>query len=274
MNGQLYEEWLKWFDRQMAGRKVLLFVDNAPAHQNIQLKNVTVKYLPANTTSFCQPMDQGLIQAMKLKYRKRQLQHVLLQMEKQKDKSGDQLLKDISVLDAICWVAQSWKEVEVSTVVKCFAKAGFSEKVNEIEVIEETSEDVDEDDDFPLAVHVLSRQLFGCDLMELIKVDKEFATSDTSMRDWEQPASKLLEQLKDTSDSDEEEEDVQTGQDIPLPCSVNDCLDMISKLKVFATSQGKTDIFETVMDLEDKFTHMKVANATTQRKISDFFTSA
>ncbi|XP_053406646.1 tigger transposable element-derived protein 4-like [Mercenaria mercenaria] len=125
MTGEIFEEWLHWFDRQMKGRKVLLFVDNAPSHPQVNLKNVNVKFLPPNTTSLCQPMDQGIIQAMKLKYRKKQLQYVISQMELKQGKSGFDLLKDISVLDAIYWVARAFKEVEISTIVKCFAKCGF-----------------------------------------------------------------------------------------------------------------------------------------------------
>jgi len=66
-----YDDWLHWFDWKINGRKVLLFVDNAPTLAKVQLKNVTVKYFPANTTSVCQPMDQGIIQTLQLRYRKR-----------------------------------------------------------------------------------------------------------------------------------------------------------------------------------------------------------
>jgi hypothetical protein len=55
-------------------RHVLLFLDNAPSHPKLTLNNVTLQFLPANTTSKSQPMDQGIIQALKLRYRRRQLQ--------------------------------------------------------------------------------------------------------------------------------------------------------------------------------------------------------
>ncbi len=79
MNGALFEEWLKSLDAKMRRQKrhVLLFLDNAPAHPVIKLANVELKFLPANTTSRSQPMDQGIIQSMKLKYRKRQLQFLV-----------------------------------------------------------------------------------------------------------------------------------------------------------------------------------------------------
>jgi hypothetical protein len=56
-------------------------------------------HLP-NVTSKSQPMDQGIIQATKLKFRKRQIS----QMDKGVSKTGSQILKDISILDAIFWI--------------------------------------------------------------------------------------------------------------------------------------------------------------------------
>ncbi|XP_053406295.1 tigger transposable element-derived protein 4-like [Mercenaria mercenaria] len=158
MTGEIFEEWLHWFDRQMKGRKVLLFVDNAPSHPQVNLKNVNVKFLPPNTTSLCQPMDQGIIQAMKLKYRKKQLQYVISQMELKQGKSGFDLLKDISVLDAIYWVARAFKEVEISTIVKCFAKCGFQlnsvESESECTVLNDSESDEEEDDNYSIALEM------------------------------------------------------------------------------------------------------------------------
>ena len=97
------EEWLKKLNRQMKRqkRKILLFLDNAPSHPRMELNHVEIKFLPPNITSKAQPMDQGIIQATKLKFRKKQLQFMIQQMEKHESKTGSQILKDISLLDAI-----------------------------------------------------------------------------------------------------------------------------------------------------------------------------
>ena len=79
MTTDLMTEWLKKIDKQMKaqGRKILLFLDNAPSHPHLTLHNVKLAILPANTTALAQPMDQGIIQTLKLEYRKRQLQCIL-----------------------------------------------------------------------------------------------------------------------------------------------------------------------------------------------------
>ncbi|XP_053391290.1 tigger transposable element-derived protein 4-like [Mercenaria mercenaria] len=276
MTGEIFEEWLHWFDRQMKGRKVLLFVDNAPSHPQVNLKNVSVKFLPANTTSLCQPMDQGIIQAMKLKYRKKQLQYVISQMELKQGKSGFDLLKDISVLDAIYWVARAFKEVEISTIVKCFAKCGFQlnsvESESECTVLNDSESDEEEDDNYPIALHVMARQLFDCDFMELLNIDKEFKTCDSEMKDWDRPATELLSEMKEqVSDETSDCEDDQLQEQEDNVCSTNECLEMIEKLKKYAVAHGNENLLGTFVDAEDIITSQKLVGNTKQSKISDFF---
>ena len=84
----IFETWLKKFDKCMGrkGRKVLLFLDNATSHSDVQLCNVKLKNLPANATSILQPLDQGIILAMKRKYRKTLLRYIITQKERSKEK--------------------------------------------------------------------------------------------------------------------------------------------------------------------------------------------
>ena len=64
MDGKLSEEWLRELDRKFAfeGRNVAFVIDNCPAHPHIDnLKAIKLYFLPPNTTSKTQPMDQGVI---------------------------------------------------------------------------------------------------------------------------------------------------------------------------------------------------------------------
>ncbi|KFD64959.1 hypothetical protein M514_22902, partial [Trichuris suis] len=60
--------------------KLLLLIDNAPAHPSVQYLDaidefVSVKFLPPNVTSLIQPMDQRVIASFKRNYRKQLLRH-------------------------------------------------------------------------------------------------------------------------------------------------------------------------------------------------------
>ena len=54
MDGTLFEEWLRELDRKfdMQGRKIVLVVNDCPAHPDISgLKAINLQFLPPNTTS-------------------------------------------------------------------------------------------------------------------------------------------------------------------------------------------------------------------------------
>lgn len=76
----VFDEWTSSIDKlfRRQNRKVLLFVDNVSSHETPKsLTNVEIKYLPANTTSKLQPLDQGIIRSFKAHYRKHLLNCLL-----------------------------------------------------------------------------------------------------------------------------------------------------------------------------------------------------
>jgi hypothetical protein len=187
-NGKL----VKMFGQKMKKeqRKVLLFLDNAPSHPNINFENVKLQFLPPNTTCKTQPMDQGIIQTLKLKYRKRQLAYLLDSMEKFESMTGPQILKTTTILDAIYRVYNCWTEIETSTIEKCFKMCGFDK-----DAIEEFDID-DEYDNIPLSILKLSRDVFDCDFKELVTIDKQLMTCNSDMTNWDRPATELIEGFK------------------------------------------------------------------------------
>ena len=74
MDSQIFEEWVRKLDRtfRMEGRKIALLIDNCPVHPSVpDLTNVQLVFLPPNTTSVLQPVDQGVIRSLKAYYRGR-----------------------------------------------------------------------------------------------------------------------------------------------------------------------------------------------------------
>lgn len=130
MTATIFEEILKMFNRKMKlqHRKVLLFLDNATCHPSISLSNVKLLFLPANTTSCCQPLDQGIINAFKMRYRKKFVIDLVnkIDAEMRKDIINATIEFNPSVLEAICWISEAWKEVKPETIVNCFRKCGFA----------------------------------------------------------------------------------------------------------------------------------------------------
>ena len=68
MNSEIFEEWVRKLDRKFRAddRNVALIIDNCPAHPSISdLTSVQLVFLPPNTTSIPQPMDQVSYAALK-----------------------------------------------------------------------------------------------------------------------------------------------------------------------------------------------------------------
>jgi len=118
MTSVIFEEYMRWFDNKMHGRRVLFVVDNGPAHPKIieGLQNVELFFLPPNMTSKIQPCDAGIIRAFKMHYRRRFYREILEGYELGQSDPGT-----INVLDAISFAVSAWTiNVRRETILNCF----------------------------------------------------------------------------------------------------------------------------------------------------------
>ena len=81
MTTAVFEDWLevqfipevkKYCRRKRIEFKILLILDNCSSHPDLSHVNENVQFLflPPNTTSLIQPMDQGVIATLKALYQK------------------------------------------------------------------------------------------------------------------------------------------------------------------------------------------------------------
>ena len=128
MTGDIPDRVLSKFDRQLQsnGRTIALLMDDAGCHPHDlkdKYRNVKIIFLPPNTTSMLQPLDLGIIQNFKVNYRKLLLRFVILKIDE--CETAAEVIKSVSILQAVRWVAQAWEEVKEETILKCFRKAGI-----------------------------------------------------------------------------------------------------------------------------------------------------
>ena len=114
MDTKLFETWshhrfvphVKNFGKQnKITYKILLLLDNAPAHPSTDVLksrdgNVTTLFLPANTTAILQPMDQGIFEATKRRYKKSLLRYLVLENEASSISIPD-ILKKITMKEVV-----------------------------------------------------------------------------------------------------------------------------------------------------------------------------
>lgn len=132
MTSQLFKEW---FDVQFVPEvtrfcqtaglptRALLFIDNATSHPSegeLVCGNIKAVFLPPNVTPLLQPMDQNVLQYLKLSYRKKLLRRIL--EDEDETLSLIEKLKMINIKDVIYWVAESWESVSEQLLKKSWNK--------------------------------------------------------------------------------------------------------------------------------------------------------
>ena len=75
------------------------------------MSNVRWLFLPPNTTSHLQPLDQGVIATIKALYRRRFLRAILRRSDAQPDAGQSEIIRTVTIRDAIMWLKESVKEV-------------------------------------------------------------------------------------------------------------------------------------------------------------------
>ena len=101
MDSQIFDEWVRKLDRtfRMEGRKIALLIDNCPVHPSASdLTNVQLVFLPPNTTSVLQPMDQGVIRSLKAHYQGRVVRRLCTALDKTKTLPKISILQGMKIL--------------------------------------------------------------------------------------------------------------------------------------------------------------------------------
>ena len=85
MTSAIFKEELIIWDSKLINenRKNLLLIDNCPSHiiDESILNNIKLIFLPPNTTSKLQPLDNGIIKNFQVFYRKRLVSNLLATIE-------------------------------------------------------------------------------------------------------------------------------------------------------------------------------------------------
>ena len=258
MNSELFEEWVREQDEKFEneGRKVALIIDNCPAHPVIEnLKSITLYFLPPNTTSALQPMDQGVIWSLKSKYRTRIIQKVLAAIDQGKQ------LPVISILEAMKVLALSWSEVSKEAITNCFSEDVCSEE---------------DDDPFFQLREALDKlwahgQEFvpdGLQCENIVNVDRDVQVTEGLLAEEE-----IVEEIRDIFDEENENDDVEIAEmseDIPIKPNSQEVFRAIEALLDYSmfTNSGEIGKLTTKISSMVEKENLKLKR---QKKITDFF---
>ncbi|GFT45840.1 tigger transposable element-derived protein 1 [Trichonephila clavipes] len=101
--------------------KVLLIVDNAASHPQLEHPNVQLVFLPPNTTSLIQPLDQGIIATFKKYDIKTTYKFILNKLENESLTVKD-VWKLFPIFDCLIHVASASAQIRPRTLNACWKK--------------------------------------------------------------------------------------------------------------------------------------------------------
>ena len=229
MDSISFEEWVREVDRRFSkeGRKILLLLDNCPAHPSIDnLVSTELIFLPPTTTSKLQPMDQGVIRLLKAHYKTMSIKKLIEAIEKKKP------LAEFSIFDAMQMLDLAWGKVATKTVINCFEKAGIS-KEKQSEAL------LDDDDPFKnlqkqldkLAVCNIEFFPEGTTANDIVSVDDSLTSTEPLMTD----DAILCDVLDEEGSETEDDTDGLSNEPIcPQFSDVRQALDVLREYMLFS----------------------------------------
>lgn len=126
MTTVIMNEWLSSFYRHIGTRSVILCMDNFKPHisateLNPPPSNIHIIWLPKNSTSIFQPLDQGIIQNLKIHYRKQWLRFIINSID-----NSINPFTTVTLNESLHWCLDVWNHrVSNSTIYKCFRKSSI-----------------------------------------------------------------------------------------------------------------------------------------------------
>lgn len=268
MTSALFFDWLRRFERyiqRIKGRKVILLLDDCSAHGRMEtipeMDNVRVMFLPPNTTSKVQPMDAGIIAAMKMKYRRYQMERALDMSE-----TNVRDIYKLDVLTAMRTFKEVWKEIDASTIQNCWGQTGIIPPRSTSTELQTGSGHLNEDMN-ALQYHVsqLGTPKRALSIEGLLNPAGEDEDVVQQITDGQLVAS-ILEPAADLS-SEEEVEDLESS--VP---SCAEVLGSIAVVKQFLQGEHNPDsvVMRGLRALQGRVRH-KRAQESRQTRIEDFF---
>jgi len=258
----IFQDWLDKFNEKMRkeNRKVLLIIDNATCHKpNCEKSNVKLLFLPANTSSKLQPLDQGIIQSFKLLYRRRILSSLVARMDE--GINVEHLIKKITVADAVTWTKFAWDLVGENTVKMCF------------NICLNKSEGTRKSVVYDLAAEIREvEKLSGQANVQLLN-DDDIQTCAGSDENWEENLNKTVSEENDNSldlESDNNQEEVTDKlSSIPLSESLN----ILARFRILADELGDAVIQDLLEKVEARIENaiLLKKNSKKQRTLDHYF---
>lgn len=261
MNCNTFSSWLLSLNKEMKKKKILIFIDNCTAHGDIpRLSNIKVEYLPPNTTSKLQPLDQGIIRSFKVYYRNEVVQQFLRDME-------SRLPTNINVLDAMWMIRKAWNKVTETTISNCFKKSGFTITTEEDNLEQPPTQEIDTVEGWEKVKEALELEN-DAQFEDFVSFDDDVAvTGELTDSDIISSVTSTPDENMDVIEDDDDEPVCET----PDP-TLNEARQALQVLKCYFLKKGglSDSVVKSITELDCSMDLIKIT-ARKQTNITDYF---
>ena len=244
--------------------KAILLIDNCPAHPpdlavEIPDGAIECRFLPPNTTSHLQPMDQGPLETMKRNYRRFLIQKLV---SEDTTTTLTEAIKKLTLKDTIFMIDRAWRAVE-SHLQKSWAKSTLMECFSNLEEESETLE-VDVQDADVQEIRESLGDVPTEDVKEWLECDRGVDASEVMSDE------AILEYVKEPADEPEDQDEETTASPRPMipDSKAYECISIFFEWIQHKSDFTPLDVVHT-KDLRDKALRCKTASCQ-QVSLKDF----
>ncbi|CAB5385361.1 unnamed protein product [Rhizophagus irregularis] len=260
MRSDIFIEWLYYLDNwfHITNREIPILSDlsenkcNSSEEEN--LTNVKLVYLPPNTTSHLQPIDAGIIQSFKAKYKQKFCRYLIHQFDRGINREKNKL----NVKEAIDQIAESWNNVTEITIQNCWKKTGIlPSNINEDDM-DNITNDVDQESDFEEEIEYLLNLLEIDDICDYLQeFDSSIPTEDILTN----------EQIINLVHSEENEDDSNTSDEkIPIVLTQQAVNSLQTFIKYFEQQDDSAQYNTNDLRTFQKYLHLTKVKETNSRR--------
>ena len=185
--------------------------------------------------------------------------------------NASEISNSLNVLQAMNWMGSAWNKVDVTTISKCFAAAGFSKHTSEAPGDENDDPFADLDEDFQSLIHQvapgISSQLYLASDEELpicfnaeVNEQQLLESLNTSGQDT------IIDDSDDNGDSGDEENESFPTSSLK---SYREVLESIRNIELFFIQRGKFSLTNDL--LADKVSENSVNERSHQSTLERYF---
>lgn len=242
-------------------QKAILLLDNATCHPVEELKSddglIIAMNLPPNCTALIQPLDQNVINLVKLNYKKQLLTHLL----GEKETNLELKLKNFNLKNAVQILATSWDKISVSNIQKSW------------NALLEFGSEWSEEDNMPLNILQNIIQEENEDLSTIgtlvAQIGTEHLFTNADINNWIQEEFHVESNEEQMELSDTESEDLYDSGHEENKIKVDDAITSINICIQWALENDKPTT--ALYELRDSAVILKNNLPKKQLKISNFF---